>query len=115
MAAALGADSAARLDVALARVADSRPICLGPGVDSSAVPALRWVRSSLVLATSPSVAPLSAFSVFRLSKTGPTGSVWASAARDEYDLAARRNHMLCSTLFATTYSSAAPVIPACSP
>ncbi len=115
MAAAIGADSTSSLGTALTTASRSRPICLGPGVDSAAVPGMHWIRSSLVLATTASTAPLSQFSVFRLSKTGPTGSVWASAARDAYDLAARRNHALCSTLFATTYSSAPPVIPACSP
>ena len=78
-------------------------------------PELTWSRSWLVLTTASVVVPASEFSVFRLSRTGVTGSVWSMATRDEYDLAARRNHLLCSTLFATTYSAAPPAIPACSP
>jgi len=115
LAAAIGADSAAELAPALAAVAATRPICLGPSVDSMDVPGLHWNRSWLVLTTATPVVPSSAFSVFRLSRTGLTGSVWTAAARDEYDLAARRNHALCSTLFVTSYSSTAPAIPACSP
>ncbi|MES1259615.1 MAG: hypothetical protein ABUL71_03400 [Gemmatimonadota bacterium] len=115
MAAAIGADSASELAPALAAAARSRPICLGPSVDSIALPGLQWSRSWLVLSTAATVVPAAQFSVFRLSRTGLTGSVWTAAARDEYDLAARRNHALCSTLFVTSYSSTAPAIPACSP
>jgi hypothetical protein len=34
-----------------------------------------------------------------LALTGLAGSVWSEAARDVYDLAARRNRTLCRTLF----------------
>jgi hypothetical protein len=115
MASALGVDSTAELSAALAAAAKNRPICLAPGVDAIVAPGLIWSRSWLVLTTASVVVPASEFSVFRLSRTGVTGSVWSMATGDEYDLAARRNHLLCSTLFATTYSAAPPAIPACSP
>ena len=114
MAAAIGADSASDLGAALVTAASAHPICLGPGVEAILAPGLQWNRSMLVLATVVAAAPANQFSLFRFSQTGLTGSVWTAAARDEYDLAARRNHVICSTLFATTYVSTPPAIPACS-
>ncbi len=39
-------------------------------------------------------------SVHQFGITGLAGSVWSEAARDVYDLAARRNRDLCTTLLA---------------
>lgn len=114
MAAAIGADSSSELAEALATSARTHPVCLGPSVDSISAPGLRWTRSWLVLATTVAAVPSTQFSLFRYSHTGLTGSVWTAAARDEYELAARRNHVICSTLFNTTYVSTPPAIPACS-
>ena len=114
MAAAIGADSTTELGPALASAARNRPVCLGPSVEAISEPGLQWTRSMLVLATVATVAPSNRFSLFRFSQTGLTGSVWTAAARDEYDLAARRNRLVCSTLFATTYVSTPPAISACS-
>lgn len=114
MAAALNADPASDLAAALAATATYRPVCLGPTVDTIAAPALQWTRSWLVLTTIATVIPSSQFSLFRYSRTGLTGSVWTAAARDAYDLAARRNHAICTTLFATSYVSTPPAIRACS-
>jgi hypothetical protein len=115
MAAALDADSVVPLAAALAAAARVHPLCLAPAVDSMAGPGLDWRANRLVLTTAPPptgfVPPLS---VFRFARTGLTGSVWTSSARDVYDLAARRNHALCTTLFATTDPLTPPAIPACS-
>ena len=112
---AIGADSVAELPAALAAAARVHPICLAPAVDSINGPGLEWRANRLVLTTAPAptgfVPPLS---VFRFARTGLTGSVWTSSARDVYDLAARRNHALCSTLFVTTDALTPPAIPACS-
>jgi hypothetical protein len=115
MAKAIGADSVAELPAALAAAARAHPICLAPAVDSINGPGLEWHAHRLVLTTAPPptgfVPPLS---VFRFARTGLTGSVWTSSARDVYDLAARRNHALCSTLFVSTDALTPPAIPACS-
>jgi hypothetical protein len=113
MAAALGVDSTSELSVGLARAARTRPICLAPTVDSMIAPDLHWMPSQLVLTTSPANIESSALSLFRFARTGPNGSVWTAAARDLYDLAARRNHGLCSTLFARSDPLTPPAIPAC--
>ena len=47
--------------------------------------------------------------VHQLALTGLAGSVWSEAARDVYDLAARRNSGLCDTLFAD--GNLAPSLP----
>ncbi len=120
MAAALGADSAAELPAALAAAAATRPICLAPAVDSIAVAGVTWHPSRLVLA---SVVPplqltaqqVSQLSLFHFARTGLTGSVWTAAARDVYDLAARRNRALCTSLFVNTDALTLPAIPACTP
>ena len=114
MARKLGADSAAELPAALAVAAQGRPVCLAPAVDSIAAPGLEWHANRLVLATTP---PPTGFvpqlSVFHFARTGLAGSVWTASARDIYDLAARRNRALCTTLFTTTDALTPPAIPAC--
>ena len=114
MAAVLGADSTSELADALTGAARTRPICLAPTVDSMIAPNLGWRPSRLLLATAPATGPSSDLSLFRFVRTELTGSVWMAAARDLYDLAARRNRSLCSTLFASTDPRAPPTVPACS-
>jgi hypothetical protein len=115
MAAVLGVDSTSDIGVALGNVARTRPICLAPTVDSAIAPGLKWIPSQLVLATTAAGVQASALTLFQFVRIGPTGSVGAGAARDLYDLAARRNRGLCSTLFARTDALAPPTIPACAP
>ena len=115
MAAALGVDSVSQLAAAMAAAARTRPICLAPTVDWMVAPDLHWMPSRLLLATAVATAPSPALSIFRFSRTGQTGSVWTAATRDIYDLAARHNHGLCGTLFASTDDLTPPTIPACSP
>jgi hypothetical protein len=115
MATVLGVDSTSDLAAALGSVARTRPVCLAPTVDSAVAPGLTWIPSQLVLATTASGVQSSALTLFQFVRIGPTGSVGAGAARDLYDLAARRNRGLCSTLFARTDALAPPTIPACSP
>ena len=114
MAAVLGADPTSDLATALTSAARTRPICLAPTVDSTIAGNLNWLPSQLLLATTPANAPPAALSVFRFARTGLTGSVWTAAARDIYDLAARRNRGLCRTLFASSDDLTPPAIPACS-
>jgi hypothetical protein len=118
MARAIGADSSVDLPAALASAAKSRPVCLTPSVDSVASPDLQWHASRLVLSTvapPPPPAWQTPLSVFQFGRTGLTGSVWTIAARDAYDLAARRNHGLCSTLFVNTDALTLPAIASCAP
>lgn len=112
MAATLGVPLDADLPTALMRVTEKRALCLSPTVDSLTVPALNWRPLRLVLAAgpTPSSAGTSELSVHQLALTGLAGSVWSEAARDVYDLAARRNRGLCNTLFQT--GDLAPPIPA---
>ncbi|MGH7592986.1 MAG: hypothetical protein ACRELE_03925 [Gemmatimonadales bacterium] len=115
MAATLGVDSAADLPAALAVVAAMRPVCLAPSVEAISGGALPWRAERMVLTTAPpNTGFVPALSVFHFARTGLAGSVWTASARDIYDLAARRNRALCTTLFATTDVLNPPAIPACS-
>ena len=115
MARALGADSVAELAAALAVAAGTRPVCLAPAVDSVSGPGLEWHASRLVLTTTPPGAGFSPpLTIFQFGRTGLAGSVWTASARDTYDLAARRNRALCTTLFVAAYALTPPAIPACS-
>jgi hypothetical protein len=116
MAPVLGADPAAELPAALAAAARNRAVCLGPAADKITAPGLEWYASRLVLSTAPPPATVSPqLTLFHLAHTGLAGSVWAVAARDSYDLAARRNRALCTTLFTSTDALTLPAIPACTP
>jgi hypothetical protein len=118
MAPALDADSSADLPEALAAAARSRPVCLTPSADSITAPGLEWHASRLVLSTVPPPPPpawQAPLSVFQFGRTGLTGSVWTASARDSYDLAARRNHALCTTLFVNTDALTLPTIASCTP
>lgn len=114
MAAVLGADPTSDLTTTLTGAARTRPICLGPTVDTAVAPNLDWKPSQLLLATTVANGPTPALSLFQFVRIGPTGSVWAGAARDLYELAARRNRGLCTTLFARTDPLTPPTIPTCS-
>lgn len=114
MAEALGVPLDQELPTALATVATRRPVCLTPTVDSLTAPALAWRPLHLVLASSPATDTVAGgLSVHQLATTGLAGSVWSSAVRDVYDLAARRNLGLCQTLLAAADSPGLPSIAAC--
>lgn len=114
MAEALGVPLDLELPAALAVVATRRPVCLTPAVDSITAPALAWRPLHLVLASMPTAEdPAVALSVHQLALTGHAGSVWTAAARDVYDLAARRNRSLCQTLLAAGDTPGLPSIAAC--
>lgn len=112
MAEELGVPIDDELPVALMKVASQRPLCVSPTVDSLTAPQLRWRPVRLVLAAGPEPVPgdSGVLSVHQLALTGLAGSVWSEAARDVYDLAARRNRSLCRTLFMP--GELAPPIPA---
>jgi len=114
MAETLGVPIDDDLPTALMRIAERRALCLSPTVDSLTVPALEWRPVRLVLAAGPPEVAGSdpELSVHQLALTGLAGSVWSEAARDVYDLAARRNRGLCRTLFRP--GDLAPPIPALS-
>jgi hypothetical protein len=114
MAEALGVPIDLELPAALASVATRRPVCLTPAVDSITAPALAWQPLHLVLASVPSGNEAAVtLSVHQLARTGHAGSVWSAAARDVYDLAARRNKALCQTLLAAGDTPGLPSIAAC--
>jgi len=103
MAAAMGVPIDLPLPEALMQVSNHRPLCLTPAVDSVTAPALAWRPVRLVLTAGGDAAPpgdSGVMSVHQLAITGLAGSVWSEAARDVYDLAARRNRELCRTLLA---------------
>lgn len=103
MAEELGVPIEATLPEALLQVTQRRPLCLTPTVDSLTAPAVDWRPVRLVLAAGvdPAADTVSTtLSVHQFGITGLAGSVWSEAARDVYDLAARRNRDLCTTLLA---------------
>ena len=113
MAAILGADSTADLPSALVHASATRAICLSPTLDSLTTPAVSWRPVRLVLAAGPAQPASGQMTVFQFGRTGLTGSVWTAAAREVYDLAARRNQALCTTLFANSESQGLPAISSC--
>ena len=115
MARAIGADPNTGLAEALVRAGGSRPICLGPTLDSLAVAPLSWhpMRLALVgghLGDADNTTPMS---TFQLARIGLHGSVWSGPARELYQLAALRNRSLCTTLFVKPDAQGLPPIPAC--
>lgn len=117
MATAMGADPELPLTAALVRASARRPVCLTPSVDSIPSPSLDWHPVNLVLAAGPIATgePPIPLSVHLLARTGLAGSVWSEAAREVYDLAARRNRTLCTTLYARSDTQGLPAIAACLP
>jgi hypothetical protein len=117
MATAIGADPELALPAALVRASARRPVCLTPTVDSITSAALDWHPVRLVLAAgriATGETPRD-LSVHLLARTGLAGSVLSEAARDVYDLAARRNRTLCQSLFARSDAQGLPAIAACLP
>ncbi len=118
MAEELGVPIEATLPEALLQVTGRRPLCLTPTVDSLTSPAIDWQPLRLVLAAGVDHAVDSdtpRLTVHQFGITGLAGSVWTEAARDVYDLAARRNRDLCSTLLTSdTRSPDLPAIASCS-
>jgi hypothetical protein len=115
MAMAIGAEPAAGLAEALGRAAKRRPVCITPSTDSITNAALDWDPNELVLVAGPFAngEPPVALSVHQLARTGLAGSVWSAAAREVYELGARRNRRLCETLFTRPDAQGLPTIVAC--
>jgi hypothetical protein len=115
MAEALGVPIDLDLPQALVHVSARRPLCLTPAVEKMAEPTLTWRPVRLVLSTGPGSGPNGREpTVHQLALTGLAGSVWSVAARDVYDLAARRNQRLCETLFTDeSLSRGLPSIASC--
>ena len=113
MAEAMGVDPALPVQRALAMVAPQRPLCLSPGTDSAAVPALAWVPYRLVRISQPPPPAAEGLSLTELLKASrQNGSPWVGEVRGVYDHAARHNGLLCSSLL-LLYGDAPP--PACRP
>lgn len=114
MARALDVDSTADLPIALLRASVNRPICLTPTVDSLTAPALEWRAVRMVLTAGPAaIKGEEQLSTHYFGRVGLAGSVWGEAVRDVYDLAARRNHSLCQTLFGGSDAQGLPTIASC--
>jgi hypothetical protein len=115
MAMAIGAEPATGLTEALVRAAKRRPVCITPTTDSITNAALDWDPNELVLVAGPFAngEPPVALSVHQLARTGLAGSVWSEAAREVYELAARRNRRLCETLFTRPDAQGLPTIASC--
>jgi hypothetical protein len=113
MAEAMGVDPGLPVRRALAVVAPRRRLCLSPGADSAAVPALAWIPYRLVRLSGPPQPTGDALSVTELIKAtrGPASS-WVADVRQIYDRAAAHNLLLCSSLL-LLYGDTPPA--ACSP
>ncbi|HEX3275897.1 MAG TPA: hypothetical protein VHR43_13630 [Gemmatimonadales bacterium] len=99
MAAAMGVDPALPVQRALAAVAANRTVCLSPGTDLAAAPALAWTpfRMARISRTAPSGPE--ALSVAELLKaTRQLRSPWVADVRRVYAAAARYNSLLCGSL-----------------
>lgn len=113
MAAAMDVDPALPVQRALATVAARRPLCLSPGTDSAAAPALAWVPSRLVRVSGTPADGPEALSVTELLKaTRQSSSPWLVDVRGVYDDATRHNLLLCSSLL-LLFGDSPP--PACRP
>jgi Tetratricopeptide repeat len=113
MAQAMGVDPALPVQRALGDVAPRRALCLSPGTDSAAVPALAWVPYRLLRVSRAAVPGPEAVSVNELLKAlRQNPSSWAVAVRGVYDRAATHNLLLCSSLL-LLFGDMPP--PACQP
>jgi hypothetical protein len=113
MAAAMGVDPNLPVQRALAAVAPRRTLCLSPGTDSAAVPAMTWVPSRLVRVSRPAPLDAGALTTTELLKAMlQDGSPWVADVRGVYDNAARYNALLCSSLL-TLFGDTPPL--ACRP
>jgi hypothetical protein len=99
MAQAMGVDPALPVQRALGDVAPRRPLCLSPGTDSAAIPALGWLPYRLVRVSRPAAPSPQAMSVNELLKAvRQNPSPWVVDVRGVYDRAATHNLLLCSSL-----------------
>jgi hypothetical protein len=113
MAQAMGVDPALPVQRALGEVAPRRPLCLSPGTDSAAVPALAWLPYRLVRVSRPAVPGPEAMSITELLKAiRQNPSPWVVDVRGVYDRAATHNLLLCSSLL-LLFGDTPP--PACQP
>jgi hypothetical protein len=113
MASAMGVDPSLPIQRALASVAVRRTLCLSPGTDSAAAPALAWVPFRLVRLSRPAPIAGDALSVTQLLKAARQDeSPWVVHVRGVYDSAARYNALLCSSLI-LLFDDRPP--PACRP
>jgi hypothetical protein len=110
---AVGVDPALRVQRALGDVAPRRPICLSPGTDSAAVPALVWLpyrRVRVSRQPAPGPEAMSVNEMLKADRQHP--SPWVGHVRDVYDRAATHNLLLCSSLL-LLFGDTPP--PACQP
>ena len=113
MAQAMGVDPGLPVQRALGDVAPRRPLCLSPGTDSAAVPALAWVPYRLVRVSRPAAPGPEAMSINELMKAvRQNPSPWVVDVRGVYDRAASHNLLLCSSLL-LLFGDTPP--PACQP
>ena len=113
MAQAMGVDPGLPVQRALGDVAPRRPVCLSPGTDSAAVPALAWVPYRLVRVSRPAAPSPEAMSINELMKAvRQNPSPWVVDVRGVYDRAATHNLLLCSSLL-LLFGDTPP--PACQP
>ena len=113
MAEAMGVDPGMPVQRALAAVAPQRTLCLSPGTDSAAAPAIAWAPFRLVRLSRPATPggePLSLTELLKASRQ--SDSPWVTEVRGVYDGAARHNALLCSS-FLLLYGDTPP--PACRP
>jgi tetratricopeptide repeat protein len=113
MAQAMGVDPGLPVQRALGDVAPRRPLCLSPGTDSAAVPALAWLPYRLVRVSRPAAPGPEAMSVNELLRAvRQNPSPWVVDVRGVYDRAATHNLLLCSSLL-LLFGDTPP--PACQP
>ncbi len=113
MARAMGVDPGLPVQRALGAVAPRRPLCLSPGTDSAAVPALAWLPYRLVRVSRPAAPGPEAMSVNELLKAvRQNPSPWVVDVRGVYDRATTHNLLLCTSLL-LLFGDTPP--PACQP
>jgi hypothetical protein len=113
MAQAMGVDPGLPVQRALGDVAPRRPLCLSPGTDSAAVPALAWLPYRLVRVSRPAAPGPEALSINELLRAvRQNPSPWVVDVRGVYDRAATHNLLLCSSLL-LLFGDTPP--PACQP
>jgi hypothetical protein len=113
MAQAMGVDPSLPVQRALAAIAPQRTLCLSPGTDSAAAPAIAWAPFRLVRVSRAATPGRESLSLTELLKASrQSDSPWVIEVRGVYDGAARHNTLLCSS-FLLLYGDTPP--PACRP